>query len=81
MTDRTMMELAGPDAIQYLRSPLLLLLLLLLLFCITTLSRFQQYLIFFVLLTTILCICVILPFNFQVTTPQLKTISTYTCKS
>ena len=45
--------------------PLPLPLPLLLLLHMVILSRFQQYLIFFVLLTTILCICVILPFNFQ----------------
>jgi hypothetical protein len=44
-SDSTMLKLAGPDAVQYL--------------------RFQKYLIAFVLLTTILCICIILPFNFQ----------------
>jgi len=44
-TESTMLKLAGPDAVQYL--------------------RFQKYLIAFVLLTTILCICIILPFNFQ----------------
>jgi len=44
-SDSTMLKLAGPDAVQYL--------------------RFQKYLIAFVLLTTIICICIILPFNFQ----------------
>eukprot|EP00092_Neocalanus_flemingeri_P025310 GFUD01027442.1.p1 GENE.GFUD01027442.1~~GFUD01027442.1.p1 ORF type:complete len:880 (+),score=162.84 GFUD01027442.1:356-2995(+) len=44
-SEATMLKLAGPDAVQYL--------------------RFQKYLIAFVLLTTILCICIILPFNFQ----------------
>jgi len=45
LSDKQIDQLAGPDAVQYL--------------------RFQKHLLIFVSITTLLCICLILPFNFQ----------------
>ena len=69
MTDEQLDKLAGPDAVQYIRlvkESLDNVLGVLKLKWNHFTTRFQKYLLVLIGITTLLCICIILPFNFQV---------------
>ena len=69
MTDEQLDKLAGPDAVQYIRlvkESLDNVLGVLKLKWNPFTTRFQKYLLVLIGITTLLCICIVLPFNFQV---------------